>query len=163
MQNKPNLRKAKMNVNSFITKDYRKKDDFAVPENKAKTNPICQRVKLMQSVYLQRIMKKNADKGYEKTKPKQTQFPKSQNERKFCFNKGLWKKWHFRSPGKQSQFKANQSRSEFTPKGADIPTGELLGILKPGTNFKGKKTPKPGYFALILTHFTEQSISNTSS
>jgi len=27
----------------------------------------------MQSVYLQRIMKKNADKGYEKTKPKQTQ------------------------------------------------------------------------------------------
>jgi len=28
----------------------------------------------MQSVYLQRIMKKNAAKGYEKTKPKQTQF-----------------------------------------------------------------------------------------
>ena len=27
----------------------------------------------MQSVYLQRIMKKNAAKGYEKTKPKQTQ------------------------------------------------------------------------------------------
>ncbi len=32
----------------------------------------------MQSVYLQRIMKKNAAKGYKKTKPKQTQFPKSQ-------------------------------------------------------------------------------------
>ncbi len=28
----------------------------------------------MQSVYLQRIMKKYAAKGYEKTKPKQTQF-----------------------------------------------------------------------------------------
>ncbi len=27
----------------------------------------------MQCVYLQRIMKKNADRGYEKTKPKQTQ------------------------------------------------------------------------------------------
>jgi len=27
----------------------------------------------MQSVYLQRIMKKNAPKGYEKTNPKQTQ------------------------------------------------------------------------------------------
>ena len=39
-----------MNVNSILTKDYRKKDDFAVPENKAKTKPICQRVKLMQSV-----------------------------------------------------------------------------------------------------------------
>ncbi len=35
---------------------------------------------------------------------------------------------------KQTQYKANQSRSE-----AEIPTGELLGILKPGTNFKGKK------------------------
>jgi len=32
----------------------------------------------MQSVYLQRNMKKNAAKGYEKTKPKQTQFPKTQ-------------------------------------------------------------------------------------
>ncbi len=32
--NKPNLRKAKMNVNSLITKDYRKKDDFLVRINK---------------------------------------------------------------------------------------------------------------------------------
>ena len=31
---KPNLKKAKMNINSFITKDYRKKDDFAVQKNK---------------------------------------------------------------------------------------------------------------------------------
>ncbi len=30
---KPNFRKAKMNVNSLITKDYRKKDDFAVRKN----------------------------------------------------------------------------------------------------------------------------------
>jgi len=29
-----------MNVNSLITKDYRKKDDFAVPKNKANSNPI---------------------------------------------------------------------------------------------------------------------------
>ncbi len=35
--------------------------------------PIAERVKLMQCVYLQRIMKKNADRSYEKTKPKQTQ------------------------------------------------------------------------------------------
>jgi hypothetical protein len=39
------------------------------------SNPIAERVKLMQSVYLQRIMKKNAAKGYEKTNPIQTQFP----------------------------------------------------------------------------------------
>ncbi len=32
--NKPNLRKAKMNVNLTLTKDYRKKDDFEVRINK---------------------------------------------------------------------------------------------------------------------------------
>ena len=37
---------------------------------------------------------------------------------------------------KQSQNEPNQTRSEFIPKGAEIPTGGLLGILKPGTNFK---------------------------
>ncbi|HUU17884.1 MAG TPA: hypothetical protein VMW72_12090 [Sedimentisphaerales bacterium] len=31
---KPNFRKAQMNVNSLITKDYRKKDDFVVRINK---------------------------------------------------------------------------------------------------------------------------------
>ena len=31
---KPNLRKAKMNVNLYIIEDYRKKDDFVVRINK---------------------------------------------------------------------------------------------------------------------------------
>ncbi len=31
---KPNFKKAKMNVNSLITKDYRKNDDFSVRINK---------------------------------------------------------------------------------------------------------------------------------
>jgi len=39
MQNKANFRKAKMNVNSFITKDYRKNDAFAVQKNKPNSNP----------------------------------------------------------------------------------------------------------------------------
>ena len=47
-----------------------------------KTNPkqiqLPKGQKLMQSVYLQRIMKKYAAKGYEKTNPKQTQLPKCQ-------------------------------------------------------------------------------------
>jgi hypothetical protein len=38
--NKPNLLKAKMNVNSFIKKDYRKNDAFAVQKNKPNSNPI---------------------------------------------------------------------------------------------------------------------------
>jgi len=36
---KPNCRKAQMNVNSLITKDYRKNDDFAVQQNKPNSNP----------------------------------------------------------------------------------------------------------------------------
>jgi len=37
---KPNLRKAKMNVNLYVIEDYRKIDDFAVRENKPNSNPI---------------------------------------------------------------------------------------------------------------------------
>ncbi len=51
-------------------------------KNKPNSKPICQRVKLMQSLYLQRIMKNNAAKGYEKTNPKQTQFTGCSNEQK---------------------------------------------------------------------------------
>jgi hypothetical protein len=41
MQNKANFLDAQMNISSVLTKDYRKKDDFTVRKNKAKTNPIC--------------------------------------------------------------------------------------------------------------------------
>ena len=66
MQNKPNLMDTQMNVSTVLTKDYERNDVFAVPENKANSNPI----------------KPN-------TNPKQSQFPKSQNELKLLFNKGL--------------------------------------------------------------------------
>jgi len=66
MQNKPNLMATQMNVSSVLTKHYENKSKWKLGENKANTNPI----------------KAN-------TKPIQTQFPKSQNERKFYFNKGL--------------------------------------------------------------------------
>jgi len=39
MQNKPNLPDAQMSVNSILTKDYERNDIFAVPENKANSNP----------------------------------------------------------------------------------------------------------------------------
>jgi len=59
MQNKPNFRKSQMNVNKALTKNYENKRLCRGAENKPKT------------------------------KPKQTQFPKSQNEIKLLFNKGL--------------------------------------------------------------------------
>ena len=66
MQNKPNLPDAQMNVSSILTKDYENIANWKLGENKANTNPI----------------KPN-------TKPIQTQFPKSQNEIKLLFDKGL--------------------------------------------------------------------------
>ena len=59
MQNKPNLPAPQMNVTSVLTKHYENKSNWKLGENKANTKPI------------------------------QTQFPKSQNERNFYFNKGL--------------------------------------------------------------------------
>ncbi len=80
MQNEPNFGKAQMNVNLYNKMVYEEKSDWTLGENEPKTNPkrtqskpIAERVKMMQCVYLQRIMKKNADLGYDKTKPIQSQ------------------------------------------------------------------------------------------
>jgi hypothetical protein len=80
MQNKANFLRSQVNVNLYNKTDYEEKSVWTFGENKpnskpiqTQTKPIAERIKLMQSVYLQRIMKKNANKGYEKTKPKQSQ------------------------------------------------------------------------------------------
>ncbi len=49
---KANLKRAKMNVNSFITKDYRKKDDFVVRINKANSKPISEKPKMNVNLYV---------------------------------------------------------------------------------------------------------------
>ncbi len=51
-QIKPNLQKAKMNINSIITKDYRKKDDFEVRINKPNSNPIFATPKMNVNLYI---------------------------------------------------------------------------------------------------------------
>ncbi|MBA7624710.1 hypothetical protein ES703_32122 [subsurface metagenome] len=69
MQNKPNFRKAQMNVNSLITKDYRKKDDFAVQKNKAKTNPISKKPKMNVNLYVIEDYREKDDFAVQKNKP----------------------------------------------------------------------------------------------
>jgi len=44
MQNKPNLRKAKMKLNFYLTKDYENVQLHSRGENKPKTNPTCRGV-----------------------------------------------------------------------------------------------------------------------
>ncbi len=71
-----------MNLNFYSTMDYEKKSDWTIGQNKPNSNPIkpCpERSRMGQS-------------------------PKSPNECKLNFNKGLQKKRHFLNPNKQSQF-----------------------------------------------------------
>jgi len=76
MQNKPNFRKAKMNVTSFYTVDYENKSNWKLGQNKpnqsqykANTNPILSAIAL--------------------AKAEQTQFPKCPNRCKLSKNKEL--------------------------------------------------------------------------
>ena len=63
-----------MNANIFIIKDYRKKDDFAVQKNKAKTNPISEKPKMNVSLYVIKEYENETAFRPQKNKPKQTQF-----------------------------------------------------------------------------------------
>ncbi len=74
-QTKPISSKAKMNVNSLITKDYRKKDDFAVQKNKPNTNPIFLRTKTNATLFTTKDYENETSLRPQKNKPKQTQSP----------------------------------------------------------------------------------------
>ena len=75
-QFKANFRKAKMNVNSFITKDYRKKDDFAVQKNKPNSKPISADPKMNLTFYVRMVYEKYLPF---QTMKKQTQFKPKTN------------------------------------------------------------------------------------
>jgi len=64
-----------MNVNSLITKDYRKKDDFAVQQNKPNSNPIPKRPKMNANAFSQKDYENEPPSGPEKTKPNKANSP----------------------------------------------------------------------------------------
>jgi len=70
---KANFRKAKMNVNSLITKDYRKKGDFAVRINKANSNPISEKPKMNVNLYVIEDYENETAFRLRENKPNQTQ------------------------------------------------------------------------------------------
>ncbi len=70
MQNKPNFKDAQMNVSNIITMNYKNFIPLAGYKNKPNSNPI-------------KACPERSRMG---------QFPKSPNERKLNFNKGLQKK-----------------------------------------------------------------------
>ncbi|MFH1883150.1 MAG: hypothetical protein ABIL62_10615 [Planctomycetota bacterium] len=61
---------AKMTVNSLITKDYRKKDDFSVQKNKPNSNPIPRMSKMNVNSLITKDYRKNDTFAVKKNKPK---------------------------------------------------------------------------------------------
>jgi len=63
-----------MNVNSLITKDYRKKDDFAIQKNKPNSNPISATPKKNVTLFTTKDYENETAFRLRKNKPKQSQF-----------------------------------------------------------------------------------------
>ncbi len=93
--NKANLKRAQMNVNLTITKDYRKKDDFIVRINKAKTKPISSKAKMNANVFLTKDYENKTAFGPKKTNPNKPNFecPQSQSR-----HSALWVRYNCFSP-----------------------------------------------------------------
>jgi len=91
---KPNLQKAKMNINSIITKDYRKKDDFTVRINKPNLVRRRRIAKMNVNAFSQKDYENKTAFRPQKNKPKTNPilsavggFPKGQNELKIARRK----------------------------------------------------------------------------
>jgi len=98
MQNKPNVKDAQINVNSYMKSNYEKLDTWLSEKNKPNSNPIkpnLQKVKMNVNLYFIKDYRKNDDFSVRINKPN---FRNGQNERKLNFNKGLQKKRLFSSP-----------------------------------------------------------------
>jgi len=78
-----NFRKAQMNVNSFITKDYRKSDAFAVQKNKPNSNPISSKAKMNANAFSQKDYENETAFKLRKNKPNSNPILKRMNV-KFC-------------------------------------------------------------------------------
>ncbi len=82
MQNKPNFRKAKMNVNLTLTKDYRKKDDFVVRKNKPNSNPISVKPKMSANSLLTKDYENETAHRPKKTNPNKANLRKAKMNKK---------------------------------------------------------------------------------
>ncbi len=89
MQNKPNFRKAKMNLSCLYTKDYQNFIPLAGQKNKPNSNPIKPNLRKAQmniNSLITKDYRKNDDFAVRKNKPN---FRNGQNERKYLYHKGL--------------------------------------------------------------------------
>jgi len=107
MQYKPNLQENQVNANSVLAKGY-EADIVFWPKN-PKAN--FRKAKMNISYAITKHYENARLRGREKTKPNskpiQSQFPKSKNEHKHLFDKGLREKTMISQTKKQTQFKPN--------------------------------------------------------
>ncbi len=89
MQNKPNVKYAQINVNSYMKSKYEKLDTWLSGKNKANSNPIkanLKRAKMNANDFITKDYRKKDDFSVRINKPNSR---KTQNERKRFFTKGL--------------------------------------------------------------------------
>ena len=92
MQNKPNVKYAQINVNSYMKSKYEKLDTWLSGKNKPNSNPNkpnFRKAKMDVNLYVIEDYRKKDDFVVRINKPN---FRNGQNERKLNFNKGLQKK-----------------------------------------------------------------------
>ncbi len=89
MQNKPNVKDAQINVNSYMKSKYEKMDTWLSGKNKPNSNPIkanFQKAKMNINSLITKYYRKNDTFLVRINKPN---FRNGQNERKLFFTKGL--------------------------------------------------------------------------
>jgi len=113
MQNKPNVKYAQINVNSYMKSKYEKLDTWLSGKNKPNSNPIkpnFQKAKMNVNSLITKDYRKKDDFLVRINKPN---FQNAKNERKLNFNKGLQKKRLFSSP--KNKPKQTQNKPNFKP------------------------------------------------
>jgi hypothetical protein len=110
MQNKPNVKDAQINVNSYMKSIYEKLDTWLSGKNKPNSNPNkpnSQKAKMIVNLTLTKDYRKKDDFLVRINKPN---FRNGQNERKLNFNKGLQKKRLFSTPKNKPKTKPISER-----------------------------------------------------
>ncbi len=106
MQNKPNVKDAQINVNSYMKSKYEELDNWLSGKNKANSNPIkpnFQKAKMNVNLFVIEDYRKKDDFLVRINKPNLVRRRRIANERKLICYRGLWKWNHPQAPKKQTQ------------------------------------------------------------
>jgi len=113
IQNKPNVKAAQINVNSYMKSKYEKLDTWLSGKNKPNSNPNkpnLKKAKMNVNSFITKDYRKKDDFLVRINKPN---FRNGQNERKLTFNKGLQKKRLFSRPKNKPNLRNGQNERKL--------------------------------------------------